>query len=57
MPDRSRPFLALYCPLLLAGGAIQTGSVRQLTGGAKSIGKPPADSNKDWVAIIKRDSK
>ena len=36
------------------GGALQSGSVRQLTGGAKSIGKPPADTNKDWVVLVKR---
>ena len=36
------------------GGSLQTGSVRQLTGGAKSIGTPPADAGKDWVVLVKR---
>jgi hypothetical protein len=35
------------------GGALQTGSVATVTGpGARSIGRPPADASKDWVALV-----
>ncbi|MDP6047321.1 MAG: putative collagen-binding domain-containing protein, partial [Phycisphaerae bacterium] len=37
------------------GGKLQTGSVRQVTGGKKvDIGRPPADKNEDWLAVIRR---
>jgi hypothetical protein len=37
------------------GGALRSGSITQLKGPGKvSIGKPPADPDKDWVALIKR---
>jgi hypothetical protein len=37
------------------GGELQAGSVRTVQGpGAKSIGQPPSDPQKDWVALVKR---
>lgn len=36
------------------GGSLQTGSVAEITGpGQASIGQPPQDTDKDWVALIK----
>jgi len=36
------------------GGALQISSVKTITGpGSVAIGYPPADSDKDWVALIK----
>ncbi|MGH9720813.1 MAG: DUF5060 domain-containing protein [Bryobacteraceae bacterium] len=38
-----------------AGGALQAGNVRSVQGpGLKPIGRPPADPDKDWVALVKR---
>jgi hypothetical protein len=38
-----------------AGGEMQAGTVRTAEGpGVKSIGRPPADPDKDWVALVKR---
>ncbi|MFW6162974.1 MAG: putative collagen-binding domain-containing protein, partial [Planctomycetota bacterium] len=38
-----------------AGGKLQSGTVRTITGpGKQSLGAPPADRNKDWVALVKR---
>jgi hypothetical protein len=38
-----------------AGGALQAGSVRKVQGpGVKSIGLPPSEPDKDWVALVKR---
>jgi hypothetical protein len=35
------------------GGALQNGSIRQITGsGNKPIGNPPADSSQDWVCLV-----
>jgi hypothetical protein len=39
------------------GGALQTGSVKQLTGGTKSIGTPLTDAGKDWAVLIKRNGR
>ena len=37
-----------------SGGNIQVGSVEAVNGGGKyMLGQPPADSDKDWVAIVK----
>jgi len=37
------------------GGEIQNGSIKQLTpGNMVNIGLPPADPDKDWVALIKK---
>jgi hypothetical protein len=37
------------------GGALQAGSVKKVAGpGVKSIGVPPAEPEKDWVALVKR---
>ena len=37
------------------GGALQAGSVKTVQGpGAKPLGRPPADANKDWVVLVKR---
>jgi hypothetical protein len=37
------------------GGALQAGSVTTVQGpGLKSIGLPPAEADKDWVALLKR---
>jgi hypothetical protein len=37
------------------GGKLQISSVKTITGpGSVAIGYPPADSDKDWVALIKR---
>jgi hypothetical protein len=37
-----------------AGGKLVGGSVSQVKGGsAVSIGKPPADPDQDWVAVIR----
>jgi hypothetical protein len=37
------------------GGPLAPGSVRTVTGpGRKSIGDPPSDGDKDWVALVKR---
>jgi len=36
------------------GGPLQTGTVTKITGpGPASIGSPPAETDKDWVALIK----
>jgi hypothetical protein len=36
------------------GGDVQTGSIEAIKGGGKfMLGQPPADANKDWVAIVK----
>ncbi|QEG25090.1 DUF5060 domain-containing protein [Mariniblastus fucicola] len=36
------------------GGDVQIGSVEAVKGGGKySLGQPPADADKDWVAIVK----
>jgi len=38
-----------------AGGELVDGTVRELTGpGEKSIGGPPTDDGRDWVALVKR---
>lgn len=38
-----------------AGGALQAGSVRMVTGGGMAnLGAPPADADKDWVVLVKR---
>jgi hypothetical protein len=40
-----------------AGGALQDGSVPKLTGpGARALGRPPADPDQDWVALLRRSS-
>lgn len=37
------------------GGALQNGSVKQVTGGKSvSIGNPPSDKGQDWLAVIRR---
>jgi hypothetical protein len=37
------------------GGKLQTGSVKQVTGGGPAdIGKPPTDQDKDWLTVIRR---
>lgn len=37
------------------GGALQDGSIKQVTASANTtIGEPPADRNKDWVALIRK---
>ena len=37
-----------------SGGDLQTGTVKTLTGGQSvSLGNPPADADKDWVALVK----
>jgi hypothetical protein len=36
-----------------AGGALLDGSVKQVTGSGKvSLGRPPADSDQDWVVVV-----
>jgi hypothetical protein len=35
------------------GGALQTGSVKTLSGGTVSIGQAPSDTSQDWVALIR----
>jgi hypothetical protein len=38
-----------------SGGELQTGSATAVEGpGVKSIGRPPADPEKDWVVLVKR---
>ena len=38
-----------------AGGKLQRGSVRQITGpGAQSIGRPPKESDKDWAVLVRK---
>ncbi len=38
------------------GGQLQQGSVTSISGaGAKSIGEPPQEPNKDWAILVKRD--
>jgi hypothetical protein len=38
-----------------SGGRLQPGSVKRVTGpGVKSIGLPPSQHDKDWVALVKR---
>jgi hypothetical protein len=38
-----------------AGGALQQGTVRRVQGpGVQSLGAPPADPGKDWVALVRR---
>jgi hypothetical protein len=35
------------------GGALQQGSIKQVTGGDKvDLGSPPSDSGKDWVVLL-----
>jgi hypothetical protein len=37
------------------GGALQTGTLRSLEGGAKiSLGEPPHDVTADWLAVVRR---
>jgi hypothetical protein len=37
------------------GGELLRGSVRQITGpGAKSLGRPPKDSDKDWAVLVRK---
>ena len=37
-----------------SGGELQTGSVQAVNGGGKfTLGQPPSEPNKDWVAIVK----
>lgn len=37
------------------GGALQTGSVKQIQGGSKQhLGLPPTKTKKDWLVLIKR---
>jgi hypothetical protein len=37
------------------GGELQRGSVEKIAGGAAvSIGAPPADSSRDWIALVRR---
>ncbi|MEX2261712.1 MAG: DUF5060 domain-containing protein [Bryobacteraceae bacterium] len=37
------------------GGVLQTGSVKSAAGpGFQSIGRPPSEPDKDWVALVKR---
>ena len=37
------------------GGALQAGTVKKVAGpGVKSIGEPPAEPEKDWVALVRR---
>jgi hypothetical protein len=37
------------------GGPLQTGSVKQLTGGGKvALGQPPRDAGEDWLAVVRR---
>ena len=36
------------------GGALQAGSVQTVKGGGKfSLGQPPADTDRDWLAVVK----
>jgi hypothetical protein len=36
------------------GGNVQSGSVEQIKGGgSRSIGAPPVDDKKDWVALVR----
>ena len=36
------------------GGALQNGTVTSVSGpGSQSIGMPPADADKDWVALVR----
>ena len=36
-----------------AGGMLQTGSTRQVSGGTKAaLGQPPAEATEDWLAVI-----
>jgi len=38
-----------------AGGALQTGAVATVNGpGVVSLGRPPAEPDKDWVALVRR---
>ena len=38
-----------------AGGELQAGSVKSVQGpGARSLGRPPSEADKDWVALVKR---
>ena len=38
-----------------AGGALQKGAVETIAGpGEKALGNPPADRDRDWVALVKR---
>jgi len=37
-----------------AGGALRDGSVKAFSGAGKhSIGEPPAEKSKDWVALVR----
>jgi len=36
------------------GGGLQTGAVAEVSGGKPSIGLPPSEPDKDWVALIRR---
>ena len=39
----------------IAGGALQTGSVAQLSSGEyRALGSPPSSPNQDWVALVRR---
>ena len=38
-----------------AGGELQTGNIRQITGpGSESIGQPPNGKDKDWTVLVRR---
>lgn len=38
-----------------AGGRLQSGTIKSIQGpGVKAIGRPPADPDKDWAAVIRR---
>lgn len=37
------------------GGALRTGSVKTVSGGAKvALGKPPLDAGEDWLALVRK---
>ena len=37
-----------------SGGALQQGSIQQITGpGNRSLGQPPSSSNKDWAVLVR----
>ena len=40
------------------GGSLQSGSVTSVSGGKQErIGRPPADRNEDWLAVIRNSSR